>query len=104
VPVIVVDAKDTGCVACQKVPDTATVPKVAESTITCCGAVKETAPLIGCVACQNVPVTGTVPCSWTFRKPLPSRAAGSCVLLTGCVACQNVPVTATEPVIVVDAR
>ena len=60
---------------------TATVPRVAESTMTCCGTVNDTAPLIGCVACQKVPVTATVPVIVVEARD------------TGCVACQNVPVT-----------
>src|ERR1035437_1911881 len=43
VPVMVVDAKDTGCVVCQNVPVTGVVGIAAMET--------------GCVACQKVPVT-----------------------------------------------
>src|SRR4249919_2476723 len=43
-----VAARLTGCVACQKVPDTGTVPLMLAVTV----------PETGCVACQNVPVTG----------------------------------------------
>jgi hypothetical protein len=65
-----------GCVSWKKVPVTAcvagkfetdtepltaTVPSVAESIITCWGAVKLIAPEIGCVAWKNVPVTATDP-------------------------------------------
>src|ERR1035437_3115891 len=69
-----------GCVACQKVPVTATDPVIVVDA-------RETATVpemdTGCVACQNVPETGWVAC-----QNAPE---------TGCVACQKVPVTAMLP-------
>ena len=88
VPALAVTVPLTGCVACQKVPDTGTA--VARSSVSVSGPetaavpVIDTLPLIGCVACQNVPITGTaVARSWT-------SVSGPD---TGCVACQNVPLT-----------
>ena len=76
----------TGCVVCQKVPVTATLPPMLTApllTVTDHGAppwFAVTVPDTGCVACQNVPVTAwlaLLSCRATFRLPLPVRAAGS---------------------------
>src|SRR6185312_13073505 len=97
----------TGCVACQKVPETgwvtpdpSTLSAVIEAMpwteITSAEALPAV-PSAGCLAAVAAPVgsgseaadTGCVVC-----QKVPVTATGAATL-TGCVACQNVPVTAT---------
>jgi hypothetical protein len=75
-----------------------------ESVMTCCGAVKEMAPLIGCVVCQNVPDTGkavppAMPC--TVKTAVPETPA---VPPPATIHGEVDWVTATVPVIVVLAK
>jgi hypothetical protein len=65
------EARLTGWVACQKVPET------------------------GCVACQNVPLTGTAVARScvSVSGPLTGCVACQKVPETGCVVCQKVPLT-----------
>src|ERR1035437_3102112 len=58
VPVSVVDARDTGCVACQNVPET------------------------GCVACQKVPVT---PMVVLLKATVPLTTQGEVLCVTATV-------------------
>ena len=119
---------DTGCVACQNVPVTATEPEIETVPVTAACTAKVPVLVTAIVwppeiptvqvpdwVAATVPLTVTVPAIETGTVPeiptVPDTTHGEvdCVTatapatLTGCVACQKVPVTATEPVIVVDA-
>jgi hypothetical protein len=95
---------ETGCVVCQKVPDTGTVPPMLTGTaaalswVSVSGPVTVTLDVIetGCVACQKVPDTGTgVALNSVFVSGPETDTVAA--IETGWVACQNVPVTGIEP-------